>query len=159
MTFLEDFPTAGCSGLIECGNSTRQAKWWPLWDPEIIAWFMTSGRERWWKFLGHRSQTCVTSPHSGVFISSKREKEAIMKKITFAAFVLALLASVPAHANDREGDHRLYHGSWDHDRDQTSDPSATSNPTSVPEPGSVLMLGSGLLTLVGIGLLRRKKAV
>jgi hypothetical protein len=82
-----------------------------------------------------------------------------MKKITFAAFVLALLASVPAHANDREGDHRLYHGSWDHDRDQTSDPSATSNPTSVPEPGSVLMLGSGLLTLVGIGLLRRKKAV
>jgi PEP-CTERM motif len=82
-----------------------------------------------------------------------------MKKIALAVIVLRMLAAVPAHANGRQGDHMLYHGYWGHDRDQTSDPIATSNPASVPEPSSVLMFGSGLLTLAGIGLLRRKNAV
>jgi len=83
-----------------------------------------------------------------------------MKKSVLAvAFAAALLSTVPAHANDRDADHRFYRGYWNHQKDQSSVPSSLSDPTSVSEPSSLLMLGSGLIALAGIGLRRRREAV
>ncbi len=85
-----------------------------------------------------------------------------MRKVGFAvAFAVVLLAAVPAHADNRHGDGRWW---WGHDRrlpwayGNNENKNITPNPSdtiSVPEPSSFLMLGSGLIMLAGLALLRR----
>jgi hypothetical protein len=79
------------------------------------------------------------------------------KSVLVVAFAAVMLATVPAYATDRDGDHRIYRGYWNHQK-ESSVPGGLSDPASMPEPSSVLMLGSGLIALAGIGLLRRRKA-
>jgi hypothetical protein len=69
-----------------------------------------------------------------------------MMKIALAiAFAVALLGALPAHASGPQGEYHRTKPQF----------CRISDPTSVPEPSSFLMLGSGLLTLAGIGTLRR----
>jgi hypothetical protein len=85
-----------------------------------------------------------------------------MKKAAVGvAFALTLFLAVPAHAYDRDRDRDQDHdrqgdSRWGHARIHGNAQTGTAaTPASVPEPSSIWMLGSGLVTLAGIGLIRR----